>query len=293
MNEGYPFDWVDAFTSMPFGGNGCAVVHDDGALPTETCLKYTRETGLVECTFVGPSDVADAKVRYFFPTYEIPFAGHPTIASVASLLSRGVVSGPSLTLETGAGVISIEVSQDGWITMTQNAAQFGDTVSPEIIAKLSGLDVEDIVGMPQVVSTGLPFCVVVVRDLATIRRARLDLALLQEFRDRVHLDGQPVMEPYYVTCEGATPQGDTFGRLLLPPPSPPEDPFTGSATGCAASYLWKYAMIQSPAYVAEQGHDLARPGQARVEVLGPKDAQTGVKVSGQAKIVMSGKVFPH
>ena len=293
MRDGYAFDWVDAFTSTPFGGNGCSVVHDGGAMSSETCLKYTRETGLVECTFIGPSKVADAKVRYFFPTHEIPFAGHPTIASVASLLSRGVVSGPSLTLETGAGVIPIEVSGDGWITMTQNAPFFGDAVSPTQVAQLSGLEVEDIVGVPQVVSTGLPFCIVALRDIDAVRRARLDLELLEQFREQVHLDGQPVMEPYFVTCAGATAAGDTFGRLLLPPPSPPEDPFTGSATGCAAGYLWKHGLIDNPSYLAEQGHDLGRPGQARVEVLGPREAPTGVKVSGQGTIVMSGEIFLH
>ena len=29
----YSFDWVDAFTETPFGGNACAVVFDLGDLP--------------------------------------------------------------------------------------------------------------------------------------------------------------------------------------------------------------------------------------------------------------------
>ncbi|WP_298296414.1 PhzF family phenazine biosynthesis protein [uncultured Litoreibacter sp.] len=290
MSCSFPFDWVDAFTDTPFGGNGCAVVHDGGAVDVETCLKYTRETGLVECTFVGPSDVADAKVRYFFPTMEIPFAGHPTIASVASLLSRGVVKGPSLTLETGAGVVPIEVSPDGLITMTQNAPVFGDEVSPGLIARLSGLSDDDIIGQPQVVSTGLPFCIVALKSHDALRKATLDLDVLPEFQKGLTVNGVQVMEPYFVALGGATDAGDSFGRLLLAPPSPPEDPFTGSATGCAASYLWKHGLIDRPRYVAQQGHDLGRPGQAQVEVLGPRDAISGVKVSGQGRIVMAGEV---
>lgn len=289
----YPFDWVDAFTDQPFGGNGCAVVHDHGALDTETCLSFTRETGLVECTFVGPSDVADAKVRYFFPTMEIPFAGHPTIASVASLLSRGVVTGPKLTLETGAGVVPIEVAEDGLITMTQNAPEFGEDVPVELICRLSGLDATDIIGQPQIVSTGLPFCIVIVKDLATIRKVKLDLDVIEEFQSGLIHNGVQVMEPYFATLEGATSEGVTFGRLLLPPPSPPEDPFTGSATGCTAAYLWRHGVIETPSYIAQQGHDLGRPGQARVQVLGPRYAPTGVRVSGKGKIVMSGQTMPH
>ncbi|PTX57035.1 PhzF family phenazine biosynthesis protein [Litoreibacter ponti] len=288
----YPFDWVDAFTDTAFGGNGCAVVYDDGALDTQTCLKFTRETGLVECTFIGPSDVADLRVRYFFPTHEIPFAGHPTIASVASALSRGRVSGASLTLETGAGVIPIEVSPEGWITMTQNAPIFGQSVPSELVAGTVGLSANDIVGAPQVVSTGLPFVVTVVRDHTALRRAKVDVAALTAFQEQVRLDGAPVMEPYLVSLGGATAAGDTFSRLLLLPPSPPEDPFTGSATGCAAAYLWHHGLIDTPAYVAQQGHDMGRPGEARVEVLGPRDAITGVRVSGQGRIVMRGEMLP-
>ena len=100
-----------------------------------------------------------------------------------------------------------------------------------------------------------------------------------------------MMEPYWITLEGATAAGDTYARLLLAPPSPPEDPFTGSATGAAASYLWARELIASPHYVAEQGHGLGRPGQAQVEVLGAREAITGVKVGGKGVVLMSGTVF--
>lgn len=289
---GYPFDWVDAFTEVAFGGNGCAVVYDEGGLDTETCLKITKETGLVECTFIGPSDVADMKVRYFFPTQEIPFAGHPTIASVKSALSRGRVSGPTLTLETGAGIITIDVSQDGWITMSQNAPVFGQTVPAAQVAATVNLSADDILGVPQVVSTGLPFVVTVLKNHDALRRAKVDVPRLAEFQENVRLDGAPVMEPYLVTLDGATQDGDTYSRLLLLPPNPAEDPFTGSATGCAAAYLWCHGLVERPSYVAEQGHGMGRPGSARVEVLGARNAITGVKVAGQGRIVMRGEVLP-
>ena len=287
----YPFDWVDAFTDQAFGGNGCAVVYDEGALEVETCLKYTRETGLVECTFIGPSEVADIKVRYFLAEREIPFAGHPTIASVASALSRGRVSGPNLSLETGAGIVDIKVADDGTITMTQVAPEFGAVVAEELVAQVLGIEADAIIASPQVVSTGLPFCVTVVRDLQTVQSAKLNIAALGVFRSQIKHKDAGVMEPYIVTLEGATAEGDTFGRLLLAPPNPAEDPFTGSATGCVGAYLWKHSLIETPRYVAEQGHGLGRPGQAIVEVLGDRDEITGVRVSGKAVIVMRGYVL--
>jgi len=39
------FDWVDAFTDQAFGGNGCAVVRDAGALTGETVPLFWRGKG--------------------------------------------------------------------------------------------------------------------------------------------------------------------------------------------------------------------------------------------------------
>lgn len=286
----FEFDWVDAFSDQPFGGNGCAVVHDGAALSDATCMAYVRETSLVECTFTGPSDVADLRVKYYLASREIPFAGHPTIATVAALRHRGKIGDGALTLETGAGIVGVEI--DGArITMTQIAPEFGAVVPAELVAAIGGLDPADILHPPQIVSTGLPFCITPVRDRATLARLHLDEAALGVYFDHLGISGTDMMEPYWITLEGATARGDTYARLLLAPPSPPEDPFTGSATGAAASYLWAHGLIERPGYVAEQGHGMGRPGMAEVEVLGSRDAISGVRVSGQGAVVMSGQVY--
>lgn len=290
----FEFDWVDAFTDTPFGGNGCAVVHEASSIHAETCTAYVRETSLVECTFLEASETADIKVRYFIAAREIPFAGHPTIATVASMVNRGLVdlSGGSaeITLETGAGLIPIRISAGTLplITMIQRAPEFGEIVDPAAVAEVVGLKDDDIIHPPQFVSTGLPFCVALVCDHEALRRARMDPDALSRFRAASAIPDADVMEPYLVTTKGATDQGDTFSRLLLAPPHPPEDPFTGSATGCAASYLWHHGLIDKPAYTAEQGNWLGRPGQAKVNVLGPREAITGVEVSGTGVVLMQG-----
>ncbi len=86
----YAFDWVDAFTAMRFGGNACMVVHDAADLTHAERLALVRETSLSECAYVVPSDRADFGVRYYTAAREIPMAGHPTIATVAALLHRGI-----------------------------------------------------------------------------------------------------------------------------------------------------------------------------------------------------------
>lgn len=287
----FEFDWVDAFSDVPFGGNGCAVVHGGAVLSDAVCMAYVRETSLVECTFTGPSDVADIRVRYFLASREIPFAGHPTVATAVAMRKRGLIGDGPLVLETQAGLIPVEVRGDR-VIMTQIAPVFGAAADAALVAAVGGLAPADIVHPPQMVSTGLPFCISVVRDRATLRRVRLDLDALAAFTARMGDGSMDMMEPFWITLEGATDAGDTFARLLMAPPSPPEDPFTGSATGAAAAYLWAQGLISSPDFTAEQGHDLGRAGRAEVSVIGPRDAISGVKVSGQGALVMSGQVFP-
>jgi PhzF family phenazine biosynthesis protein len=295
MSAGYEFDWVDAFTDRPFGGNGCAVVHDADAMSDAECVAFTRETGLVECTFLCASDVADVRVRYFMASGEIPFAGHPTIASVAALIHRGRAAADSLRLETGVGVIAVGVDHSvspARITMTQRAPVFGPVIDAGVVAAAIGLDPSAVVAPPQVVSTGLPFCITLLRDHETLAAARIDGAAMAAFRDAARTAGvEGFLEPYLVTLGGVTPAGTTFARLLLEPPLPPEDPFTGSATGAAAAWLWHHGHIARADYVAEQGHWMGRPGQAQVLLLGPRDAITGVRVAGQGHVLMSGRLM--
>ncbi|THH37003.1 PhzF family phenazine biosynthesis protein [Aliishimia ponticola] len=284
----FSFDWVDAFSSRPFGGNGCAVLHDAAHLDDETCMNVVRETSLVECTFTGPSDVADIRVRYFLASREIPFAGHPTVATVAAMRRRGLIEDGPLTLETLAGIVPVTVKGDA-VSMVQIAPEFGRDVPAEIVAPAIGLAPADILHPPQIVSTGLPFCITVLSSRDALTRAALNTDALADYFNEIEAPSTDAMEPFLVTLEGATEDGDTCARLLLAPPSPAEDPFTGSATGAMAAYLWARGLIDAPRFVAEQGHGMGRPGRADVEVLGPRDAIEGVRVSGRGYVLMSGE----
>ena len=279
------FDWVDAFSDRAFGGNGCAVVHGGAALSDDTCMSFVRETSLVECTFTGPSDVADIRVRYFLASREIPFAGHPTVATVAALKSRGIMTGDRITLETGAGIVPVTLDGE-MIEMTQVAPTYGAELDPSMVAQALRLSPEYIAAPPQVVSTGLPFCITLLRDRGALRAAKLDTGALDHLRE---VSGD-FLEPFLVTLGGETEEGDTFSRLLLPPPLPPEDPFTGSATGAMAAWLWKTGRMEKDSFTAEQGHWMGRPGQARVTRLGPPEALKGIRVAGRAFVLMRGTV---
>lgn len=85
----FHFHTLDVFTGKRFGGNPLAVVLGADGLTSEQMQTVAREFNLSETIFVQrPDDSANAaKVRIFFPTAEISFAGHPTIGC-AILLAR-------------------------------------------------------------------------------------------------------------------------------------------------------------------------------------------------------------
>ena len=210
------FDWIDAFTDTRFGGNPCVVVHDADAVSEDRRMALVRETRLSECAYVVASDRADFGARYYLADREIPMAGHPTIATVAALVARGRIdlSGGAreITLEVGTGILPVHVAPQAGgapiVTMTQRAPEFGATHAPAEIAEIYGLETDDVVGVPQTVSTGTPFCIAVLRDHGALARARLDPSLLDAFRRR---DGHPdawLMEPFLVTLQGASAAGD-------------------------------------------------------------------------------------
>ena len=209
---GYSFDWVDAFTDMPFGGNGCVVVHDAADLSVKDRMALVLETSLSECAYVVPSGVADFGARYYLASREILMAGHPTIATVASLVHRGLVDLSSgsveFSLEVGAGVLPISVARDGegraQISMMQRAPEFGVVQDKAVIAAMYGLEESDIIAPPQIVSTGTPFCVTVLQDHDALRRAVLDFDLLEAWRSSCDEPQSALMEPYLVTLQGAT-----------------------------------------------------------------------------------------
>lgn len=289
----YPFYQVDAFTNRPLSGNPCAVLFDADSLDDTTMQAIAGEQNLSETAFVRRSAQADFAVRYFTPAEEIPLAGHPTIATVFALVDAGRIhlAGPrtTVTLELRVGPIPVVIAaNDGLverITMTQKPPQFLQTYTAEEIMPLFGLHPEDALpDVPiQTVSTGTPQLMIAVRDHAALQKARVDTAAYLALRSRADF-----FSPHLFCLGGATQEGDTFARHFGTPPDMFEDPFTGSATGGMAAYLWRYNLIDQATFVAEQGHWMGRPGTGYAAVHGPRHAISAVEVGGAAAVIIRG-----
>jgi trans-2,3-dihydro-3-hydroxyanthranilate isomerase len=268
------------------------VLFDCPDLPDETYLAIAREMNLSETAFAWQQPGGHYRARYFTPAEEIPLAGHPTIATVFALLHSQRLPTPDyqkIPLELRDGPVEVEIFCDQGqvqrIVMTQRKPQFLRKYDPAEVLPAFGLTPSD--GLPgsviQTVSTGTPQIMIPLKDHAALRRARLDVPAYTRLRE--HGD---FFSPH-LFCLGGVEQGQTFARHFGVPPDTMEDPFTGSATGGMAAYLWHYGLLETPAFLAEQGHWMQRPGLAYVEVLGPPEDIHAVKVGGNAVVVLTGR----
>jgi trans-2,3-dihydro-3-hydroxyanthranilate isomerase len=290
----YSLYQVDAFTTTPLGGNPCAVLFNCADLSDATMLAIAKEMNLSETSFVWQKPDGHFRARYFTPAEEIPLAGHPTVATVYALVDSGRLSLPGdylkILLELRDGLVDVEIfAQNGIverIVMSQRKPQFLSTHQPADVMPAFGLDESDLLpGAPiQTVSTGTPQIMIPVIGHAALRKAILDVEKYIALRT-----SSDFFSPHLFCLHGVE-NGQTIARHFGVPPDTMEDPFTGSATGGMAAYLWHHELIESPTFIAEQGHWMQRPGQAYVEVVGSRDDIQTVKVGGSAVTVLRGEL---
>ena len=280
---------IDAFTRVALEGNPAAVVDGEG-IGDDTMQLVALNQHLSETVFLLPPEDASnhARLRIFTPDKELPFAGHPTIAAAHALVSERLVrlgEAETLRLETGAGVIPVDVSlHDGEprYTMTQAAPEFrAASETPDEIARWLGLAAGDIAHVENV-STGLFWLIAQVASLEAMMRVRPDFALLAD-------------KEISIFCIGAQQDGvQVHVRTFAPGAGITEDPVTGSSNGCIGALIGKLGLLPSRddviEYVAEQGIEYGTPGRIYVRVEGAPDAMR-VRVGGHAVTVLRGELL--
>ena len=292
----YRIIYLDAFTTEPFSGNPCAVLPEADRLTDDQMQKIACETNLSETAFVLPSEKAAVRVRYFMPYQEIPFAGHPTIATAFMLAQEGRVPANEdvsrVNFEFNIGVLPVEIHWDAnrrpvRAVMAQTAPAFGAVADPQDLIPSLGLRGKDILdsGPIQVVSTGVPFLIIPLIDMASLRKARMDRPRLLSVLKDLQVDAAYLFIP-----GGFDAETDFHGRLFSPG-GVSEDSFTGSAVGAAGAYAVRYGILSGPELTVEQGHMVGRPGRGTVEILQSADQIVSVKVGGSAVRTLDGYIY--
>lgn len=281
---------VDAFTTTPLEGNPAAVVDGEGLSP-ETMQRIALNQHLSETVFLLPPEAPEhhAHLRIFTPGTELPFAGHPTIAASHILISEERVrlaTGEPLLLETGAGVIPVQVGDGAppLYTMTQAAPQFRPSdFDHATIAASVGLQPGDVM-RAEYVSTGIFWLIAQLSSLDAMLRVKPDMMALMR-----------VPQGLSIFCIGAqSPDADIHVRAFAPDAGVFEDPVTGSSNGCTAAFIAKHGLLPATgnaiSYVSEQGLEMGQPGRVHLRVTGVPDAPA-VHVGGHAVTVLRGELL--
>jgi trans-2,3-dihydro-3-hydroxyanthranilate isomerase len=292
---------VDAFTDKPFGGNPATVVLGADRLEEETLHKIAREMNTRETVFVLRSDVVAFRFRYFTPKSEIGFSGHPTIAAYHVLLREDIIQArkdvTSTSLETKTGILDIEIVKNEStgrheIQITHKKPEFLETYDPKEYLEALGLSLADFQSPNpiQTISTGTPHLMLPVSTMRSLDRIKPDWEKLKELQK-----GSDYVSLSVFTRDTRDPTSDAQVRHFAPALGVYEDPVSGSAAGCLASYLIRYGFMESTypvtSVVIEQGHYIGRPSRIFVEVRGDKESIDQVKVSGTGVVVFKGKLF--
>lgn len=301
MSRTLCYSVLDVFAERPLEGNQLAVFHDATGLSDEEMQALARETNLAETTFIFPrnTDVEareGIRVRIFTTEEELPFAGHPTLGTATwiylyhSELHR--TENIILKLNVGPIQVSLEPSDDEVAgvraTMRQNDPVFGTIHERAGVAQAIGLDEEElsVEYPPQTVSTGVPFCIVLLRSIDALSKLQIAQRQAKAWLDR--------SDAHFFYCIAKMPENSESGaqwRARMQFYSG-EDPATGSAAGCCISWLVSNGLAASGAdVVIEQGIEIRRPSRIIAQATYAEGKVGSVRVSGRTISVAEGRFF--
>jgi len=295
------YSLVDVFAERALEGNALAVFHDARGLSDEEMQALARETNLSETTFIFPQDAEieereGVRVRIFTTQEELPFAGHPTLGTATWLyLNHPSLRGADtiiLRLNVGKIGVRFDGQSEGEVgvraTMVQKDPVFGATHDRAEIACAIGLKVEDLSAeyLPQTVSTGVPFCIVLLQSLEASRRMELVPHEARAWTAKNDAQFFYCIAPLEKNGAGGA---DWHARMQF---YSGEDPATGSAAGCCIAWLVKVGLDASGREVLiEQGIEVQRPSRIGVRATLEEGRVHSVEVSGRTISVAEGRFF--
>jgi trans-2,3-dihydro-3-hydroxyanthranilate isomerase len=293
---------VDVFTDTVLAGNPLAVVMNTCGLTTERMRAIAREFNLSETTFVerrapAVEETVGVRVRIFTPREELDFAGHPTLgtASILKLEAPETMRHETVTLALNVGAVPVRFEErpgsPGSLfgEMIQRDPEFGAVLDSQEVSRLIGLSVDDLdpVLPPQAVSTGTAFAIVVLRSAEALSRLNVNqqeaTGWLRERGARWFYVLAPTLDPADRSAPDYRARMQFYGG---------EDPATGSAAGCAISYLVERGAVASCKRIhIRQGVEIGRTSDLYLSARVESARVTKVCVAGSTVLGSKGRLF--
>ena len=274
---------TSAFSKEGKGGNKAGVVLHRPDLSSAQMLMIAKELGYSETAFVVDSQVADFKLRYFTPTEEVDLCGHATIATFATLRLLNKLGKEKYTIETKAGILTIQIKADGLIFMEQNCPTYFDVLKPDMV---KGCMEEHVISREfpiQIISTGLKDVMLPITSQEEIMAMTPDFKAITDLSRELDVVG--------IHAFALTDSSDITAvcRNFAPLYGINEESATGTSNCALASYLFKYYEKKSE-YIFEQGHVLGEISRIVVHIDYHEDMIDAVYVGGYGYLVEEKKL---
>jgi trans-2,3-dihydro-3-hydroxyanthranilate isomerase len=268
---------LNVFTadSDRLSGNPLCVFEDGRSLSDETMQRLARQLNLSETTFVLPPSTpgATARVRIFTPTFEMPFAGHPTLGT-AHVVRELLKAGDQVRLEMIAGVVDVAAEGDTWKLKTTREPETRKPAASSVeIAEMLGLPVSALADNPLWVDTGAEQLVVPVARASDVMRAKPVPALLARHATS---EKRGASMAYVWAREEGTNSNILARFFFLSGESVLEDPATGSACANLGGWMLRTGAPLPLRLEVRQGVAVRRPSVLLLEV----DKSNQIFVSG-------------
>ena len=291
---------LDVFTDTVLQGNPLAVVHDCERLDTARMQAIAAEFNLSETVFVlAPRNMAHrAAIRIFTPSFEMPFAGHPTVGSAVALARETGTGTQIIVIEEKIGdvrcvaTIGGEGADYAEFDLPQLSTPMQLGAAPEAIAAAVGLDPADVGFENHVVScwsAGVPYVCIPVKGFPEAAKARINPVLWGEIApDR----GNGVAASAYVYCRSGS-NSAFHARMFSGGPRGYEDPATGSALAAFSGAVSAFDRPQDGAWSGwiEQGVEMGRPSRLRLEMDVSGGEIRAARIGGHAVIAAEGTLL--
>jgi trans-2,3-dihydro-3-hydroxyanthranilate isomerase len=257
---------TDVFGNDKYTGNQLATFFDFGVLTSEEMQKIAREINFSETTFITSKEKNNDgfDVRIYTPGSEIDFAGHPTLGT-AYIISKYILKDNLGVIKLNYRCGQIPVSLENEILwMRQNQPKFGNDLDKTLMAQTLGLSIDDFDNRFPImeVSTGLPFTIVPLKSMNALKRSKVNLAKYNDFIEQTWAKGILIF-----SCDTYEKHHDISSRVFVDYLGIPEDPATGSATGCLAAYILKYNVFNNSQIelTVGQGYEINRQSELKIK----------------------------
>ena len=298
---------LNAYTDKKLEGASIVVLPDADGIKNVLHQKIAREFNADQTVFITSNSSGCPKLKIYNPLTEIPFGGHPTIASIHLLdhLNR-ITADPETDadghriyksrLEESVGPINIFVEKKNGqpnLNKYQRSADYSfDTLVPsrKELSEMLGLTsaaLESSTYSPAIVHCDRHYLMVPCRNAKDLQQAKFNQ---QSWSTSCAIQAM-AKDILLFTDQPQAIENDFLCRLMGPDIGPHEDPPVGSSMPAFCAYLHETNQCDEVSFSAERGKHGERFSLLNLHSKRSQAQSLTVESGGLATIVGKGELF--